>query len=135
MDVPQVPQTSQKALFHLSHDDRLRIRTLREVGWTYEAIATHIGCTQRQVQYTVNEPKTTPTKHTGRPVCASPEDVKTIVDFVTASKSHRQMPWSRIPKALNMGHISTRQVTDILRRAGFSRYVARKKPPMSETNR
>ena len=59
MDVSQAPKTSDKIIFHLSRDDRLRIRTFREAGWIYEEIATHIGCSQRQVQYTVNESQLT----------------------------------------------------------------------------
>lgn len=91
---------------------------------------------QRQVQYTVSEPKVTPQKRPGRPIVVCQQDVDTIVDFVTSTISGRQMTWSRIPKALGMTYITTtRQVFDILRRAEFSRYVARKKLHISETNR
>jgi len=41
---------------------------LQSIGWTYEAIAAYMGCTQRQVQYTVNKPKTSPEKRAGRPI-------------------------------------------------------------------
>jgi len=58
--VPEVPEASSTPRSRITHDDRIRITTLRSIGWTYQAIAAYVGCSQRQVQYTVQEPKQTP---------------------------------------------------------------------------
>lgn len=131
-EAPEPPSTPKS---HLTRDDRIKINTLRSVGWTYEAIAAYMNCSQRQMQYTVSESKVTLTKRAERSIVVCQQDVNTIVDFVTSTKTGRQMAWSRIPIALSMTYITTRQIFGILRRAGFSRYVARKKPPISEINR
>ncbi len=131
--VPKVPETSSTRKLRIGHDDRIRITTLRSIGWTYEAIAAYMGCTQRQVQYTVRELKTTPKKHTGRPTSIPQWVIDRIIDFVKESKPGRQLAWSRIARHLGVDHlVSTRQVYGILRRAGFSRPGSRQKPPVSE---
>jgi len=58
--VPEIPKASSTPRSRITHDDRIRITTLRSIGWTYQAIAAYVGCSQRQVQYTVQEPKQTP---------------------------------------------------------------------------
>lgn len=58
--VPEVPKASSTPRSRITHDDRIKITTLRSIGWTYQAIAAYVGCSQRQVQYTVQEPKQTP---------------------------------------------------------------------------
>ena len=127
--------SSSSVKYQLSRDDRIRINTLRSVDWIYEAIAVYIGCTQRQIQYSVNESNFTFKKRPGRPSQIDQFSVDMILDFVTANKANRQLPWSRIASFVNASWLTTRQISDILRWAEYFRYVARKKPPISETNK
>lgn len=56
----------------LTRDERLRIRTVRDVGWSYQAIVNKYGFTHPAVQYACTHGET-PSKHTGRPPTLSEE--------------------------------------------------------------
>jgi DNA invertase Pin-like site-specific DNA recombinase len=49
-----------------TRDDRLRVRTLREIGWSIRATARYFGLSKGQVIYALNKPST-PQKRSGRP--------------------------------------------------------------------
>ena len=51
---------------NLSSDQRLQVRTLRDLEWAYQKIADHLNITLRQAQYAANNPGT-PQKRAGRP--------------------------------------------------------------------
>jgi transposase len=131
MDNP--PETPQRK--HLTRDERSQIRTLYfEAKWTQKAIATHLGVSLGQVQYTYSQPCITPRRRTGRPAKLSESDVEKLITFIRSSKEARQMPWSDLPDAVGLD-CSESAIRTALRKAGFRRYIARRKPHTEEAVR
>ena len=58
-----------------------------------------------------------------------------LIEFVCLSRLHRRIPLWRLPIKLGWQGISVYTVRNALQRAGFKRYVALRKPPISEKNR
>jgi hypothetical protein len=52
------PPPLRRRAQHATRDDRLRVRTLREIGWSYPAITRYIGLTRYQVEYASKHPPT-----------------------------------------------------------------------------
>lgn len=120
---------------HLTRDERLRIRTLHyEAGWSAIRIAQELNISYTQARYTIRALRPTPKKSSGRPLKLGPEQVDQLISFIRASRTNRRMPWYQLPAALGFD-CSVEAVTTALRRAGFGRYVALKKPFISEENR
>jgi hypothetical protein len=117
----------------LSRDERIRIRVLRDIGWTHQAIVEHTGATIRQVRYAIAT-QATPQRRSGRPPILTPSQINSLVEFVYISKANRRMAICQIPKALGWD-CSEYAVQYALRRAGFAQYLAQRKPPISEANR
>ncbi len=128
IEVPTTPTRRQ-----LSRDERLEIRILRSLGWPYTRIQERTGATLRQIAYTATT-QATPQKRSGRPPILSPTQVDELIEFISSSKANRRMPYVQIPSVLgwNCGEYAIRYA---LRRAGYKRYHARRKPPISEKNR
>lgn len=119
--------------FQLNRDERLEIRLLRDLGWKYKAIRQHTEATIRQIQYAIKT-QAIQQRRTGRPPLLTPAQVEALIDFVCAFKKNRRMSYSQIPRALEW-ECSEYAIRNALRRAGFQRYYARRKPPISEANR
>ena len=117
-----------------TRDTRIKVQTLRDIGWKYQAIATELDLTLRQVQYAVNHPLT-PAKRSGRPSGITHDELEAIIEWVIHSKNGRRCQWSNIPIAMGLPYIGWYAIRNALRNAGFKRYVARRKPPISEVNR
>ena len=104
---------------------------LRSIGWSYKAIATHEDVTERQVQYACTHPAT-PKKRSGRPTEMNEDLNQMIIDTATKDKQGRRMFYAQIAIRLD---ITEHQVRHRSHRLGYKRYVARRKPPISEQNR
>jgi Homeodomain-like domain len=85
----------------IDRDTRIRILTLRDVGWKYAQIATHLKVTERAVSYTCQTRKVTP-QHSkaGRPPKLSKDEVDKLVQYVISSKETRRMSYLRIAENL-----------------------------------
>lgn len=117
----------------LSRDDRIRIQTMRDLGYSQYRIAEILGFTKDQIQYTYHS-NLTPRKPSGQPSKLSPTQMDEIIDFITHSKRNRQMTYSRLIKALDLG-VSVHCLQLALKNRGYRRYPALKKPPLSEPTR
>jgi hypothetical protein len=121
---------------HLSRDERLSARVLRDAGWEYGRVATHLGFTERQVWYACHQPGATPIRHSGRQPALSQEQVNELITLVTSSRSGRRMGYARLAAALDFGPgCGMHAIRNALRREGFSRRLAMRKPPITEQNR
>jgi transposase len=118
----------------LTRDQRLRIQTLREVGWTYEAIMKQYGVTKNAVRYACHNPPT-PKKSTGRPAAVTEEEIQNIIAFICRNRENRRLPYARVIETLRLSHLTKRSLSYALQKHGFTRRVAAKKPPISEVNR
>lgn len=72
-----------------SRNDHIRVITLRELQWTYRAIANHLQCTVRQVQTACTEEHPTPSKPSGPPTTMIPTQVEELVRYVCSSRNTR----------------------------------------------
>ena len=125
------PQTPKR---RLTRDQRRDILLLHSLNWTYEQIATKVKTTHYAVQYTCQKQVATPVKQPGRPSQLSSDQVDEILDFITATKEGRQMAYKTVVTTFELG-VSDRCLGRALKKRGFSRCVALRKPPISEKNR
>jgi transposase len=125
------PKTPRKPT---SRDERLRCETLYfEARWTQDQIALQLNLTLAQVKYALSH-RLTPQRHKcGQKASLNTPQRRQLVEWVTASKDNRRVPWPDIPAILgwNFGHKAIRTA---FKKEGFVRRIARKKPPLSYQN-
>jgi DDE superfamily endonuclease/Transposase len=63
------------------------------------------------------------------------EELQYLIEWICASKENRRCRWDLIPQKANLIHLSYYAIRYALRKAGFFRRTARRKPPISEQNR
>jgi transposase len=131
-DRPDRPYTPPPAASNTTRDQRLRAQTLHDFGLTYTQIHEQLGLTLRQIQYAISH-RITPKKRSGRPSRLSQEEIDELIAWICLSKANRRTPWIKLPVILelNVGYYCIRTA---LRKAGFARRVARRKPPLSVRN-
>ncbi len=132
---PTTPQRRTKQS-DLSRDDRIRIQTLRSIGWTYAAITTELDCTQRQIQHAYSTTQVTPKKRKERNSTLSDAQIDELVEYVIHSRTHRLMSYIQLASG-PFAHWSVGEyvIRSALRTRGFKRWIARAKPPLSAKNR
>jgi transposase len=131
------PKTPTKGRsLETDHDARLRIQTLYfTAGWTMDQICLTTGYSIHQVRYAVHH-RLTPQKKKkcgGRPYLNTPQR-KRLVEWVTTSRETRRIEWSDIPGILGWDY-GEKAIRTALKQEGYSRYIARRKPPLSEQNK
>ena len=119
---------------HLTRDEILEVRVLRDLGWTYEAIAAHMKITQFQVQYSVLRIYPTPEKRSGRPTVLRKDQEEELIEYICSSKHTRRQTYYSLSRQFPWG-VGEGTIRSVLRRNGFNRRMALCKPPISETNR
>jgi hypothetical protein len=113
----------------------LQIQTLRGVGFTYEAIASDLKITLRQVQYACTAEHPTPSRRSGRPAALSDTKLDELIDYIKQSKETRRMSYLRLATEIfPHWELSKYAIRSGLRRRGFRRYIALAKPPLSPAN-
>jgi transposase len=117
-----------------TRDQRRDVQILYKNGWKHKQIAAQLGLTENQVKYAFHQPAT-PQKRKGRPGKLTPIEVENLIQWICASKANRRCPWYDISIAAGLSHVSYYAVRYALRKAGFRRRAARRKPPISEKNR
>lgn len=128
------PLTTPQKHKDLSRDLRIKVQTLREIGWTYAKIAEYMKISQRQVQYACAARLTPQKQRSGRKPTIDAASLRVLVEFICASAENRQMPYKEIPGKLGLS-VTEDAIRLALKKEGFSRQLARRQPPISETNR
>src|SRR5437667_11500590 len=123
----------------LTRDEGIQILAFRRLGMTYEAIAKQFrDISPRQVQHLVQKGHPTPKKRSGRPPFITDEQLQELTAFVYTSKRTRRLSWTRLPFEYPMctwENVYEWSISSAIKRAGFRRRIARRKPPISEKNR
>ena len=129
------PPSTPKKQSDLTRDQRIQVTTLREIGWSYEQIAKHLGITIRQVQYSCTAGRPTPQKKNCGPRSIISDDARQmLINFVCASAENRRLSYAQLAWKLGW-NVSEDVIRKALKKEGFSRRIARSKPPISEVNR
>ncbi|KAF4200233.1 hypothetical protein CNMCM8927_003680 [Aspergillus lentulus] len=131
---PQQAAEQRGNSIRLSRDDRIRVLTLRDAGFTYQQIADQLQITHRQVQYTCQSQQMTPTKAPGQPPKLSEEDVDNIIAFISSSKRNRRMPFYKLCEELDLP-VGPTALARALKKRGYTRCIALRKPPLSDQNK
>ena len=118
----------------LSRDLRLQAQTLRFIGWTYSKISDFLKVTLRQIQYACSMRATPQKLRCGRKATIDDVSRQFLVQFVCASMENRQLSYNLIPWKLGWD-VSEDAIRLALKREGFSRRIASRKPPISKANR
>ncbi|CAK37236.1 uncharacterized protein An01g10550 [Aspergillus niger] len=87
---PASPQSTNSK--RLDRDDRIRVLTLRDAGFTYQQIVDQLQISYRQVQYTCQNQQATPRKAKGNTSKLSDEEVDHIIQWISSSKPLRKPP-------------------------------------------
>lgn len=121
---------------HLTEHDRIRVRTLyTDAGLGPTAIARQTGFTVGQVKHTIRAQSTAVKPRSGRPRELNADQEAQLVEYVTSSKRGRQATFLQLSCLLFNASFGVYVIRAALRRLGFQRRVARKKPPISEVSR
>ena len=129
---PEAPSTPKHR--ELTREQRLQVHTLANIDWIPRRIAKHLDITPRQVQYARSH-RFTPQKHRcgPKPMLNAPSRAA-LVRYIRTSKETRRMPYYELAARLNW-NISESTIRRALRKENMFRRIARKKPPISETNK
>jgi transposase len=118
---------------HLVRDERIQVQTLHRAGYSQRQIAEKLEIGRKQVRTAVHGPAT-PRKRSGHPSTIDANEKRRIIEAVCSSKEYRRASWPQLAARLGMPD-RVYAVRNALRNEGFARYVARRKPPISERNR
>lgn len=141
MPIPEASSPRQQAAeqrgnnsIRLSRDDRIRVLTLREAGFTYQQIADQLQITHRQVQYTCQSQQTTSRKAPGQPPKLSEEDIDNFITFISSSKRNRGLPFYKICQELDLP-VGPSALARALKKRGYTHRIASQRPPLSDQNK
>lgn len=119
---------------HLSEAQRAEIRTLYfTAGLSKPKIAILTSYSIGQVKRAIKEP--IPKLRSGRPPIITQEQQGELIEFITSSKKNRRMSFLELSTKLFDGAFGEYAIRSTLRRLGYRRYVAYRKPPISDKNR
>lgn len=85
----------------LTRDQRIQVKTLRGIGWTYEEISKHltsleVKCSIRQAWYTEKYRNTSQKTRCGPKSLLDTPKRKRIIDFIISSRKNRRMPLIKV---------------------------------------
>lgn len=128
------PKTPTKRSIETDRDTRLQAHTLYYcAGWTMDNIALQLGLTLHQVRWALCHRLTPQKAKTGRRTLLDTPQRKRLIEFITQSKQSRRISPEELGQTLfNCG---PRAIRTALKKEGYTRAIARRKPPISEQNR
>ncbi|PMD13578.1 hypothetical protein NA56DRAFT_421502 [Hyaloscypha hepaticicola] len=134
LQAPCVPTGSRGHPNHTTcdRDARLRIQTLRnDASWGPSKIVKHTTFTLDQVKYALSH-RTTPQKtKSGRKLLLNTPTRKALVNWVSASRANRRVPWGEIPRVLGW-NCKVYAIASAFEKEGYGRWTALKKPDLTQ---
>jgi transposase len=118
---------------HASDRDRHYIQRLKEQGWKQKDIAAEMGWSAARVSYLLKQP-ITPKKRSGRPPKFNTTERQSIVQFIESSSEARDLPWGQVSIQFGAGQRG-HAMSAALKKEGYQRRVARKKPLLTAAMR
>ena len=123
--------TKKKGRKESTRDDRLRVHTYHDAGLDYKHIIDKTGLSKDQVYYALNHQITPQRKKRGRNPVLDEEHQQQLVQWASLNKENRRIPWVQIP-AILCWDCSVDAIAAAFRRQGYSRFLARRKPVLTE---
>lgn len=121
---------------HLTTDERQRVRTLYfDAHFSPTQIAAATGYTVSQIRYTCRAESAAVAVRSGRPAVLNEDEIESLINYIRGSKEGRQASYLKLSQVVFNGSYGHSAIRNTLRRLGYKRYVARRKPPISEKNR
>ena len=118
----------------LQEVDRRRIRTLiLEAKCTYSKVKELTGFSTKQIRNALKSP--TPARRPGRPPVMTSDEVDKLISYISASRANRRRTYLELSIFLFNQKYGESAIRSTLRRLGYKRYIALRKPPISEKNR
>jgi transposase len=117
-----------------SRDRRQKILLMTHLGYSQRILAQYLDITRRTVLYTQHVDQATPKKSKGRPPKLSNEQMDEFIEFISASKQNRRMGYNRVIEIVYL-IVSKQTLRLALNRQGYRRYIALRKPPLSEATK
>ncbi len=119
---------------NLTEAERARARTLYFDGhFSCAQISRKTGYGKSQIRTALDSP--TIGRKSGRPRILTTDQQEELVEFIKASKKNRRMTFLQLSLVLFTGNFGEYVIRYTLRTLGYKRYVAYRKPPISEKNR
>jgi hypothetical protein len=129
---PKTP-TKQRSLETI-RDKRIKVYTLYfDTGWTHSQIALQLNLTIDQVRYALAYRLTPQKAKTRRRILLNTPQRKRLIEFVTKLRKNRRIPLDEVGTLLFS--CSKQAIRTALKREGYIRAIARRKPPLSEQNK
>jgi len=112
---------------------RLVVRSLRRDGKSYGEIKKLTSLERSTIQLIIKGPssRTTRKGKTFKPQLLKPKEVRRIFLFVSKSWANRTKSWARIKEELHLS-ASTTTIRRTIKRHGYRRYVAYRRPFISK---
>ena len=128
---PESPQRKRS-----TRDIRRDVHLLHDIGWKQKDIATKLSITIDTVRYAIKTRATPQHIKAGRPPKLSNTQVDEIITWISSSTRNRRLPFYRVTAELFPdGEISVDTLRYALKKRGYKRYVALRKPPLSVKNK
>ncbi|KAL0936848.1 uncharacterized protein CTRU02_209064 [Colletotrichum truncatum] len=116
--------------------ERQRIRTLYfDAQMGPSEIVKRTGFTKDQVRNAIRAKSATPAPRSGRPRKLNAQQEAQLVEYIVSSKAGRRASFLELSVLLLKGQFGAYAIRATLRRLGFKRYIARRKPPITEETR
>lgn len=121
---------------HLTQEDRQRIRTLYyEANTSRRIIQRLVGCTMRQIRTALDADTACPGQRPGRPRRMTAEQEEQLIAYLSTSRETRRMTFQELSSTVFNGIFGLYTIRSTLRRLGYSRCLARQKPPLSASHK
>jgi transposase len=121
---------------HLTTDERQRVRTLYfDAHYSPTQIAAITGYKVSQIRYSCRAASAAVAVRSGRPPVLDEDEKERLISYIRGSKKGRQASYLKLSRVVFNGSYGHSAIRNTLRRLGYKRYVARRKPPISEKNR
>jgi transposase len=132
---PPQPSERRKRAVNLTRDQRVEIRTLRNVAqWSYDQITANRGYTVRQIQWALDIPLT-PKKRRRKGAINTPTRLR-IKAWIEADPYYRKIAWHNLPFLVpELRYFSETAINTGMKALGYNRRVRRRRIKLTEAHK
>ena len=121
-DTCDQPEPTTPPRRRLTRDQRRDVQLLRQIGWKYDAIATHLSISVNAVRYALTKDPTPQHFKAGRPAKLSNTQVDDLIAWISSSTRNQRLPLHKVTAELYPDNsVSVEAVRYALRKRGYKR--------------